>query len=68
MDRGEAIKFLRAHPALLSAGQNAIVRAMQHAGIVSPTTYWRDVNVGSLIKSAMLGFETCPLCGHKVRG
>jgi hypothetical protein len=59
------VKFLQEHPNLqflaLDSEFNVldklpdehwkrIVRAFKHAGLISPTTYWHDVNVPMLLK------------------
>ena len=55
LDRGEAAvkgtnaermmkyrNYFLAHPELLKLTQPEVVRALKKAGIIAPTTYWRD--------------------------
>jgi hypothetical protein len=47
------VDYIRAHPELLELGDRHLVMKLREAGLVSPTTYWRDVRPGYLRKEAL---------------
>jgi hypothetical protein len=66
MDRAAVVNYLRERPGLLKACDKEIVRHLKTEGLVSPTTYYGDINVRSLVQQAGATGRRCPACGHRL--
>ena len=64
MDRAAVVEHLRQYPELLKQSDKEIVRDLKMRGLVSPTTYYQDINVRSLVKRAGVIERRCAACGR----
>lgn len=54
MDRHKVVKYLREHSELRGHSIPDVIRALKSAGLIAPTTYWRDCrSIPGLLKTAL---------------